>query len=68
MFSRNLYIQPQMGIIYLRQKGCKYLDIFFCKADVFDIYGNGYKIEELRNGIIRVDYPQVDWERVLRQS
>ena len=33
-------------------------------TDAFDIYGNGFGVEELRDEIIRVDYPQVDWSSV----
>ena len=56
-------IQPQMGVIRLGQRSYKILDKkYFGKADTFNICGNGYKIRGFRNGIIKADYPQVDWE------
>lgn len=33
-------------------------------TDAFDIYGNGYEVNELKGEIIRVDYPHVDWSRI----
>lgn len=33
-------------------------------TDAFDIYGNGYDVIELRDEIVRVDYPGVDWSTV----
>lgn len=33
-------------------------------TDAFDIYGNGYEVNELKDEIIRVDYPHVDWSRI----
>ena len=33
-------------------------------TDAFDIYGSGFDIDELRNELMRVDYPQVDWSGI----
>ncbi len=33
-------------------------------TDAFDIYGNGYDVNELRDEIVRVDYPYVDWSKI----
>ena len=33
-------------------------------TDAFDIYGNGYDINELKDEIIRVGYPHVDWSKI----
>mgnify|MGYP005994048813 CR=1 FL=1 len=33
-------------------------------TDAFDIYGNGFEVEELRDEIVRVDYPHVDWASI----
>jgi integrase len=35
-------------------------------TDAFDIYGNGFEVEELKEELARIDYPKVDWGRVER--
>lgn len=35
-------------------------------TDAFDIYGNGYDVGELKDEILRVNYPHVDWSVVGR--
>ena len=35
-------------------------------TDAFDIYGAGFPLDELRNELIRVDYPNVDWSHLTR--
>ena len=35
-------------------------------TDAFDIYGNGFRVEKLKDEIVRVDYPQVDWRVVTK--
>lgn len=33
-------------------------------TDAFDIYGNGFEVGELKDEIVRVNYPHVDWSRI----
>jgi integrase len=33
-------------------------------TDAFDIYGNGFEVDELRDELSRVDYPRVTWKYV----
>ena len=33
-------------------------------TDAFDIYGNGFEVDELKGELVRVDYPNVDWSKV----
>ncbi len=37
-------------------------------TDAFDIYGNGFGVEELKEEIKRVDYPLVDWSLIGSKS
>jgi len=33
-------------------------------TDAFDIYGNGYGVDELKDEVSLVDYPHVDWSKI----
>jgi len=33
-------------------------------TDAFDIYGNGYGVDELKDEVALVDYPHVDWSKI----